>query len=478
VVVGGASAMTKPHPRSTGSNENSVPLAAAAVNPNVVGPRRSYGGPRLLVNPAKINASAAGSNSSLNSSTSGCTSGAPSGAPSGRMQVVRPPISLQDRPSFFSSESGGAGTPSPIPGYQSLSPPPRMSALPLAAVPSGMTPTTPTTPTPPAPLAEFRRNSPRYSSLPSHLRSGRMSASPTPNYTQWLPGNTRPEQAPEAGRESPEEGGFLEFSNNNNNNNNPNNKIGNESFSSSSDGSEHPSIHPSATPTPSVSSCSLDVSFTSSMNDSTDTTDPHPHPRRKSPLSLLPALPALIKRTTIGDFKRKLLQHSKSPSNHRVSAVEMLKTTKPSASSASTTASAGPIQLPASPTTTLENLIRRSARVSYIANRLNHHRSSGGGGGASGRFRTDVLSATIVEGRSEEESADSLTPPTTPGGGSAQPSTSTSPPPPRTPPGGLVLRRHLSFKTPTPPPPVGLVGGANGNVSPSSGASTPIETSL
>merc|ERR1712071_403647 len=113
--------------------------------------------------------------------------------------------------------------------------------------------------------------------------------------------------------------------------------------------------------------------------------------------------------TTIGDFKRKLLQHSKSPStSHRVSAVELLKASKPLGksgspspihlpsanvkSSASTSALSPPS--PMTHQTALENLIRRSARVSYIANRLSQRGSS--------RFRTDVLSATIVEGRSEE----------------------------------------------------------------------------
>ena len=357
------------------------------------------------------------------------------------------------------------GTPSPIPGYQSLSPPPRMSALPLAAVPSGM---------PPSAGGEFQRSSPRYSSLPSHFRSGRMMMTTTPNYNQWLPGTRKEQGAAQAGRESPEEGGFLEFNNNNsnsssnnssnNNNNNSNNskesKTGNESFSSSSDGSEHVQRTACGTPTPSVSSCSLDVSFTSSMNDSTEVDGLHLQ-RKPESLSPLALLPALIKRTTIGDFKRKLLQHSKSPSNHRVSAVEMLKATKP----ATCPAAPAPIQLPASPLAShpaLENLIRRSARVSYIANRLNQ-RSSG-----SGRFRTDVLSATIVEGRSEEESADSLTPsPVDPLTQLTQAMT----PSPGSPP-GVIVRRHLSFKTPPAP------SLTSGSASPPSGASTPIETSL
>ena len=88
-----------------GTNENHP---VAVLNPNAVGPRRTYGGPRLLVNPAKVSpSSVAGSNSSLNSSNGGSALDlgilrSASATPS-RMQVVRPPISIQDRPSFFTS---------------------------------------------------------------------------------------------------------------------------------------------------------------------------------------------------------------------------------------------------------------------------------------------------------------------------------------------------------------------------------------
>ena len=51
---------------------------------------------------------------------------------------------------------------SPMPGYQSLSPPPRMSALPLA-VPGAAAALNA--------AAAFRRSDPRYHSLPTRIRS-------------------------------------------------------------------------------------------------------------------------------------------------------------------------------------------------------------------------------------------------------------------------------------------------------------------
>ena len=54
-----------------------------------------------------------------------------------------------------------------------------------------------------------------------------------------------------------------------------------------------------------------------------------------------------------------------------------------------------------------ENLIRRSARVSYIASRLSHQQKKNVIYGSPSP-RTDVLSSTIVEGKSEEELNDEL----------------------------------------------------------------------
>jgi len=370
---------------------------------------------------------------------------------------------------FGETESSSVGSGSPIPGYQSLSPPPRMSALPLAAVP---------------PTTEFQRNSPRYNSLPSQFRSTK-ATHVRPNYNQWLPGVVRKGRTKDnGGRSSPEEGGFLEFNNNHNNSSHSSKTLerANESFSSSSERISS-MTSTQASPTPSLSSCSLDVSFTSSVNDSAEVEQrkgEHLSPLSQlAQLSPLAFIPALVKRTTIGDFKRKLLQHSKSPStSHRVSAVELLKASKPLGksgspspihlpsanvkSSASTSALSPPS--PMTHQTALENLIRRSARVSYIANRLSQRGSS--------RFRTDVLSATIVEGRSEEELADSQPPRSTNNSNnsllSASPSTLSSAAP--------IVRRHLSFKTLTNGN--NAIANSSGSLTPPSGSSTPIETSL
>ena len=330
---------------------------------------------------------------------------------------------------------------SPIPGYQSLSPPPRMSALPLASLAS----------------PEFSRNAPQYNSLP--VRFNRKSVAvddpaATPNYNRWLPGieqcRSNKNDGP-AGRDSPEEGGFLEFNNNNHN----------------KTCHRPPSAPPTlnGSPTPSVSSCSLDVSFNSSINDSIEVPVRWPvntsRPSSADSVASAPCAPpkkistpspALIKRTTIMDFKRKLLQHSKSPSTsaQRVSAVELLKATKPPPPASPVQRQQAPAPVDLSP---LESLIRRSARVSYIANRLN----------SANRFRTDVLSATIVEGCSEEdEPVDSK--PTTP-------ATTVTPSTPSTPSSGSVVRRQLSFQS---------IASAIKDASPRRGSltPTPIETSL
>ena len=77
---------------------------AAPVNPNVNG-RRTYGGPRLLVNPKSL--PPGGSTNSLNSNHSGDYSlridQVAVKSPQDKRPVVRPPTSVHERPSFFTS---------------------------------------------------------------------------------------------------------------------------------------------------------------------------------------------------------------------------------------------------------------------------------------------------------------------------------------------------------------------------------------
>ena len=150
-------------------------------------------------------------------------------------------------------------------------------------------------------------------------------------------------------------------------------------------------------------------------------------------------LTALTKPTPMLDFKRKLLQQSQKSSSpsQRISAVELLKATKPPPSSGNNNNSPPSENQSTSTTTTTatpEGSSRRSHRVSYISNRLTNRRWCNSP-------RTDVLSATIVEGRSEEELADSR-------------------------PQDPSARRHLNFSS------------SPKRRTPSSGSSTPIETSL
>lgn len=355
---------------------------------------------------------------------------------------------------------------SPLPGYQSLSPPPRMSTLPLAQLSTA--------------TAEFRRKDFRYSSLPARFKTvAEYCASITgknpsvkPDYSRYMPStpsaneerknNTLPSPsklavaaARNSGRESPEEGGFLEFS-----------AKRSSSFRSSKGSTGNVQQQGGSSPTPSFSSCSLDGSFsTSSLNDSVDVrpclwplhpadaaarTSPSPQPK------MVVHSIGLVKRTTISDFKRKLLQQLHHPaSNKKLSAVEQLKATQPPPAGIGNKGGA-PMSADISPVTkhpALENLIRRSARVSYIASRLSQQQQQ-----RINRFhphyssRTDVLSSTIAEGRSEDElaAADDDT---------ATVSSATSS-------NGASVRRHLSFQT-------------NSHCgSSSSGSSTPIETSL
>ena len=85
-------------------------------------------------------------------------------------------------------------------GYQSLSSPPRMSALPLA-VPGDEN------------QQHFRRNDVRYNSLPARFKH-------QPDYSKWLPSKRSSSSASKANNkvdpaeDSPEEGGFLEFNSN------------------------------------------------------------------------------------------------------------------------------------------------------------------------------------------------------------------------------------------------------------------------
>ena len=139
--------------------------------------------------------------------------------------------------------------------------------------------------------------------------------------------------------------------------------------------------------------------------------------------------------------------------------MELLKATRPVPSSSSSSSS------PLTKNVALENLIRRSARVSYIASRLSHQQK---GGVAGSSPRTDVLSSTIIEGRSEEELNEqhqTTASAGTAGGGG----------------GGAAVRRQLSFQQ-SPyqqqqqqPP---SSSSRSMTPSPSDGSSTPIETSL
>ncbi|XP_057376794.1 serine-rich adhesin for platelets-like [Daphnia carinata] len=458
-------------------------------NPNVAG-RRIYGGPRLLVNPkifsSPTHQNKSGSVSSLNSSGGSGLDISMTNKKSGLngvppSPVVRPPTNAQDRPSFFNITPDGDGitklngassnNSSPLPGYQSLSPPPRMSSLPLAQLSTSTS-------------AEFKRKDFRYNSLPARFKTvadyyasltGRCSSLEPENHlpspksgnverrTSTLPSPSKAAAmaSRNGGRESPEEGGFLEFSA----------KRSNSFSSSTASGSpvnvQHQQQQGESSPTPSFSSCSLDGSFsTSSLNDSVDIR-PGAWPLRPSdaaaPSSSSPQPKmvvhsiGLVKRTTISDFKRKLLQQLHHPaSNKKISAVEQLKATQPPP--AGIVKGGPPISPDISPVTkhpALENLIRRSARVSYIASRLSQQQQQ-----RNNRFhphyspRTDVLSSTIAEGRSEEElaAADDDT---------ATVSSATSS-------NGASVRRHLSFQA----------NSRRGSSTPSSGSSTPIETSL
>lgn len=316
-----------------------------------------------------------------------------------------------------------------------------MSALPLAQL-SG---------------TEFQRKDFRYNSLPARFKTaadyyaslnGRSSVEP--DYNLWLPNGSAEknstQRAPRnGGRDSPEEGGFLEY----NNNSAANRQQGSSSSNSST--SSNSNVQHGSSPTPSFSSCSLDGSFASSLNDSADVRPGNawplvigsPHPPGMKVQSV-----GLIKRTTISDFKRKLLQLH-HPAQKKISAVEQLKTTKPPPGGIK---GPSPDVSPVTKHPALENFIRRSARVSYIASRLSQQQRNN-------RFqhspRTDVLSSTIAEGRSEEELAAEK----------ADDTVVESPMPSNG--GGGGVRRHLSFQHPR-----------RGSSTPSSGSSTPIETSL
>ena len=288
--------------------------------------------------------------------------------------------------------------------HQSLSPPPRLSALPL-----------------------FQRGDVRYHSLPTRSTTARWK----PPQGSLASSSSSSTGAAAAGDESPEEGGFLEYNNNR--------KLINQSNGSSSSSSS------------AASSCSLGVSFTSSLNEPTTSgglwpNSPAAKPQQQQPVATS-AIRAvnLVRRTTISDFKRKLLQLNNPPqcekNVRRMSAVELLKSTATAPVTKNNVA--------------MENLIRRSARVSYIASRLSHQQQKNVIYGSPSP-RTDVLSSTIVEGKSEEELNDEL----------MQQTSSTHLHP-------LGVRRQLSFQSPPPPPPP-----LSSRSTPSSGSSTPIETSL
>ena len=292
----------------------------------------------------------------------------------------------------------------------------------------------------------FQRGDQRYHSLP----------------TRW-----KPTSAAAAGDESPEEGGFLEY--NNNNHQRRTAAVAGTVATAAAVASSTP-IRRSSTSSSSSSSCSLDVSFTSSLNEtipaiggSWPASPSHPATAgqmiaNKQQLQQPVARSVnLVRRTTISDFKRKLLQlspHQQQQQQRRISAVELLKATRPVPSSSSSSS-------PLTKNVALENLIRRSARVSYIASRLSHQQK---GGVAGSSPRTDVLSSTIIEGRSEEELNEQQQ--TTASAGMAG--------------GGAAVRRQLSFQQ-SPyqqqqqPP---SSSSRSMTPSPSDGSSTPIETSL
>ncbi len=324
-----------------------------------------------------------------------------------------------------------------------------MSALPLAQLSD----------------SEFQRKDFRYNSLPARFKTAADYYASTaghssfvePDYNQWLPraesGNKKGGSTIKnnGGRDSPEEGGFLEF---NNNTSATCRQQGSNSSSSST--SSAGNIQQGSSPTPSFSSCSLDGSFTSSLNESVDA-----RPGISWPIGVAIGSPhhppgmvvhsvGLIKRTTISDFKRKLLQLH-HPVQKKMSAVEQLKATQPPPAGIK---GPSPDVSPVTKHPALENLIRRSARVSYIASRLSQQQRSN-------RFqnspRTDVLSATIAEGRSEEELAAELADDAVTVSSASSGCTTNN--------GGV--RRHLSFQHPR-----------RGSSTPSSGSSTPIETSL
>ena len=106
MAVNGSGVQHRQHP---------VRISCAPANPNMAGPRRTYGGPRVLISATKVLAAKNGSNSSLNSSASGSAGGSANGSfdsslvrtspvkSPGARPVVRPPTSAQDRPSFFTS---------------------------------------------------------------------------------------------------------------------------------------------------------------------------------------------------------------------------------------------------------------------------------------------------------------------------------------------------------------------------------------
>lgn len=281
----------------------------------------------------------------------------------------------------------------------------------------------------------FQRGDQRYHSLP----------------TRW-----KPTAAAASGDESPEEGGFLEYNNNNQL------QQRRATVAASVVSSTPVGRRGSNTSSSSSSSCSLDVSFTSSLNETIPASGSWPaspsahgvQPKQQQQQPIARSV-NLVRRTTISDFKRKLLQlnphHQQQQQRARVSAVELLKASRPSPSSSSPSSS-NTIMSPLTKNVALENLIRRSARVSYIASRLSHQQK----GVAGSSPRTDVLSSTIIEGRSEEELNEQTTvPPTATFTGGA----------------GAAVRRQLSFQSQQP--------SNNRSTTPSpSGSSTPIETSL
>lgn len=286
----------------------------------------------------------------------------------------------------------------------------------------------------------------RYNSLPARFKTaadyyssketGRSSAEPV-DYKMWLPGmsnNKKQSSNPNVDTDSPDEGGFLEY----NNNGAHAVAVIQPPSSAASSGS---SSGPNPSPTPSLSSCSLDVSFASSLNESTDQRPSWPSSIPVTNPGMTIHSVGLVKRTSISDFKRKLLQvHQPAP--RRVSAVEQLKATKPPPAGIK---GPPPDLSPVPKHPAVENFVRKSPRVNYIASRLSQQQRNN-------RFqhspRTDVLSSTIIEGKSEEELAENNEKITEQ---------------PVHPIGAAVVKRNLSFRR---------------SSTPSSGSSTPIETSL